>query len=104
MLGSDAESETSSPPESEVDLLIRTGGEKRLSDFMLWESAYAELFFTDQMWPDFSPKDLRAAVEEFRTRNRRYGALKNPKPNASTSNEECPRAIVPLPTWEGVRG
>jgi len=65
-----------------VDLLIRTGGEKRLSDFMLWESAYAELIFTDLMWPDFSPNDLCAAVKEFQSRNRRFGALQNPNPNA----------------------
>jgi len=74
--------EIGSPANSEVDLLIRTGGEKRLSDFMLWESAYAELFFTDQMWPDFSPSDLRAAVDDFHRRDRRYGALQNPNPSA----------------------
>ena len=49
----------------EVDLLIRTGGEKRLSDFLLWECAYAELWFTDRMWPDFEPSDLDAALAEF---------------------------------------
>jgi len=59
----------------EVDLLIRTGGEKRLSDFLLWESAYAELFFTDRMWPDFGVCDLDAALEEFRRRERRFGAV-----------------------------
>lgn len=59
----------------EVDLLIRTGGEKRLSDFLLWESAYAELLFTDRMWPDFDEADLDAAVEEFRQRERRYGGV-----------------------------
>ena len=48
----------------DVDLLIRTGGEKRLSDFLLWESAYAELVFTDKMWPDFDEGDLEAALEE----------------------------------------
>ncbi|MBV9180361.1 MAG: di-trans,poly-cis-decaprenylcistransferase [Acidobacteria bacterium] len=62
----------------EVDLLIRTGGEKRLSDFLLWESAYAELLFTDRMWPDFDASDLEAAVEEFRRRSRRFGALPVP--------------------------
>lgn len=56
-----------------VDLLIRTGGEKRLSDFMLWESAYAELLFTDCMWPDFDETDLDLALEEFRRRERRFG-------------------------------
>ncbi|UWZ82546.1 di-trans,poly-cis-decaprenylcistransferase [Occallatibacter riparius] len=59
----------------EVDLLIRTGGEKRLSDFLLWESAYAELYFTDCMWPDFSPAELDAALAEFRHRERRFGAV-----------------------------
>jgi undecaprenyl diphosphate synthase len=59
----------------EVDLLIRTGGEKRLSDFLLWESAYAELLFTDRMWPDFDEADLDAAVEEFRHRERRFGGV-----------------------------
>ena len=56
-----------------VDLLIRTGGERRLSDFLLWESAYAELFFTRVMWPDFAAADLQAAVREFRGRERRFG-------------------------------
>lgn len=59
----------------EVDLLIRTGGEKRLSDFLLWESAYAELWFTDKMWPDFGPADLQEAIAEFRGRDRRFGGL-----------------------------
>ena len=59
----------------DVDLLIRTGGERRLSDFMLWEAAYAELWFTPKAWPDFNPAMLAAAVEEFRGRDRRYGAL-----------------------------
>jgi undecaprenyl diphosphate synthase len=59
----------------EVDLLIRTGGEKRLSDFLLWESAYAELLFTDRMWPDFDESDFDAALEEFRHRERRFGGV-----------------------------
>lgn len=59
----------------DVDLLIRTGGEKRLSDFLLWESAYAELVFTPRMWPDFTGEDLRAAVDEFGRRERRFGLV-----------------------------
>ena len=59
----------------DVDLLIRTGGEKRLSDFLLWECAYAELLFTDTRWPDFGAEHLRAAVAEFRTRERCFGGL-----------------------------
>src|SRR4051812_20248599 len=58
-----------------VDLLIRTGGERRLSDFLLWESAYAELVFTRVMWPDFGAADLLAAVREFRGRERRFGGV-----------------------------
>jgi undecaprenyl diphosphate synthase len=58
----------------DVDLLIRTGGEKRLSDFLLWESAYAELLFTERMWPDFNEADLEAALDEFNRRERRFGA------------------------------
>jgi len=59
----------------DVDLLIRTGGEKRLSDFLLWECAYAELVFTPVMWPDFSAADLGEAVAEFQSRERRFGAV-----------------------------
>ena len=59
----------------DVDLLIRTGGERRLSDFLLWESAYAELFFTAVAWPDFGEADLAAAVADFTTRDRRFGGL-----------------------------
>jgi undecaprenyl diphosphate synthase len=58
-----------------VDLMIRSGGEQRLSDFLLWESAYAELWFTEKMWPDFGLEDLRAAVDAFERRERRFGGL-----------------------------
>jgi undecaprenyl diphosphate synthase len=59
----------------DVDLLIRTGGEQRLSDFLLWESAYAELYFTDVLWPDFTEADLASAVQAFALRDRRYGGV-----------------------------
>jgi undecaprenyl diphosphate synthase len=59
----------------DVDLLIRTGREQRLSDFLLWESAYAELFFTDRLWPDFTGDDLAEAIDAFARRERRYGAV-----------------------------
>ena len=65
----------------DVDLLIRTGGEKRLSDFLLWESAYAELLFTDTLWPDFTVEELRAAVDAFWSRDRRFGGLPPGKRN-----------------------
>jgi undecaprenyl diphosphate synthase len=58
-----------------VDLLIRSAGEQRLSDFMLWEAAYAELVFTPVPWPDFRRDNLAAAVAEFRRRERRFGGL-----------------------------
>ena len=64
----------------DVDLLIRTGGEKRLSDFLLWESAYAELYFTDRMWPEFDEAALDAAVDEFHRRERRFGSVPAPIP------------------------
>jgi undecaprenyl diphosphate synthase len=59
----------------DVDLLIRTGGEQRLSDFLLWESAYAELYFTDVPWPDFGEADLASAVGAYAARDRRYGGV-----------------------------
>ena len=62
----------------DVDLLIRTGGEQRLSDFLLWESAYAELYFTDVLWPDFAEADLVSAVQSFAARDRRYGGVRLP--------------------------
>ncbi len=59
----------------EVDMLIRTGGEQRLSNFLLWQSAYAELFFTKTLWPDFSHKELAQMLEEFSLRQRRFGGI-----------------------------
>ncbi len=57
------------------DLLIRTSGEYRISNFLLWQLAYSELYFTDVLWPDFGPEDLQKAVTEFQKRERRYGGL-----------------------------
>jgi undecaprenyl diphosphate synthase len=62
----------------DVDLLVRTGGEQRLSDFLLWECAYAELYFTDRLWPDFAADDLAGAVASFHRRERRFGGLSSP--------------------------
>ncbi len=59
----------------DVDLLIRTSGEQRLSDFLLWECAYAEMIFTRRMWPEFSEEDLAAAIDEYHRRDRRFGAV-----------------------------
>ena len=56
-----------------VDLLIRTSGELRLSNFLLWQAAYAELLFTDVLWPDFTADHLKQALDAFATRERRYG-------------------------------
>jgi undecaprenyl diphosphate synthase len=70
----------------EVDLLIRTGGERRLSDFLLWECAYAELVFSRRMWPDFDASDLETAVREYRGRERRFGRV----PEVSCRNGSAP--------------
>jgi len=72
----------SRPAAPEVDLLIRTGGEKRLSDFLLWECAYAELYFTDCLWPDFDEREFQSALEDYAGRVRRFG-----KVNADTLAE-----------------
>jgi undecaprenyl diphosphate synthase len=65
-------------PAPPVDLLIRTGGEQRLSDFLLWECAYAELFFTPVLWPDFGTAELDGALDWFHRRERRFGAIQLP--------------------------
>jgi undecaprenyl diphosphate synthase len=64
-----------SSPVPELDLLIRTGGEQRLSDFLLWEAAYAELYFTGLMWPEFGEEALRSAIQDYANRERRFGGL-----------------------------
>ena len=61
-----------SPP---LDMIVRTGGDIRISNFLLWEAAYAELYFTDTLWPDFSKKDIDKAINEFNNRNRRFGGV-----------------------------
>ena len=58
-----------------VDLMIRSGGEKRLSNFMLWQCAYAELYFTDTLWPDFTKEDCLTALDWFASRKRRFGKV-----------------------------
>lgn len=60
----------------DVDILIRTGGDHRLSNFLLWQAAYAELFFVDRLWPDFTTQDLEAIISEFTKVERRFGGLK----------------------------
>jgi undecaprenyl diphosphate synthase len=74
----------------DVDLLIRTGGEQRLSDFLLWESAYAELWFTDTAWPDFTAAELALAIEAFSRRERRFGGLPPPIGVASDAEQLLP--------------
>jgi undecaprenyl diphosphate synthase len=71
---------TGEPELRDVDLVIRTSGEKRLSDFLLWESAYAELHFTERMWPDFEAQDLAEALASFHRRERRFGGLQPVSP------------------------
>jgi undecaprenyl diphosphate synthase len=73
-----------------VDLLIRSGGEQRLSDFLLWECAYAELVFTERMWPEFDTLALCQALSEFRSRHRRFGGLP-PAPHESHDHDSHKR-------------
>jgi undecaprenyl diphosphate synthase len=77
-------------PPGDVDLLVRTGGELRLSDFLLWECAYAELWFTDVLWPDFTARDFGAALADFARRQRRFGKLAaEPRPVPATGGRSC---------------
>ena len=73
-----AEVDHAPAPAPDVDLLIRTSGEQRLSDFLLWECAYAELYFTPRLWPDFAAADLEEALREYHRRERRFGAVPAP--------------------------
>ena len=92
-----AQGDTGTPPVPELDLLIRTGGEQRLSDFLLWECAYAELYFVERLWPDFDTADLAAALDDFRRRERRFGRV-SPPPAA----REVPTAPPPQTSREWV--
>jgi undecaprenyl diphosphate synthase len=76
----------------EVDLVIRTGGALRLSDYLLWESAYAELYFSPKLWPEFSDEDLRIAIADFHSRLRTYGQV--PEQVAERCPEQFPEAIA----------
>ena len=67
------------PDLPDVDLLIRTGGEKRLSNFLLWHAAYAEFIFSDTLWPDYTAEEFKKDVLEFESRNRRFGGVDNKK-------------------------
>ena len=74
-------------PAGDVDLLIRSGGERRLSDFLLWECAYAELIFVDTYWPDFAEHELETALSDFGRRERRFGGLPNTAHSLNTHTE-----------------
>jgi undecaprenyl diphosphate synthase len=78
-----------------VDLLIRTGGEFRISNFLLWAAAYAELYFTPKAWPEFGAPDLYAAIHSFQQRNRRFGLAENVEgPSVAVSQEVAAKAIA----------
>jgi undecaprenyl diphosphate synthase len=85
LLGEAMNLEGASP---DLDLLIRTGGEQRLSDFLLWECAYAEFVFTPRLWPDFDAADLEAAIVDFCGRERRFGAVPEDKQEPSQRHRE----------------
>ena len=73
----------------ELDLMIRTGGDHRISNFLLWQSAYAELFFTDTLWPDFNEEAFQAAVEDFSSRQRRYGLTGEQMMTQDPEQQQC---------------
>ena len=81
----------------DIDLLIRTSGEQRLSDFMLWEAAYAELYFTETLWPDFNRSELEKALDAFWARNRRYGGLPPEAPAAANNLPHTPLVPSAIP-------
>jgi len=65
--------------EPDPDLIVRTAGERRLSNFLLWQSSYSELHFSEKLWPDFSRKDLELALSDYYLRTRKFGSLENNK-------------------------
>ena len=75
----DISSELYTKESPDLDLIVRTGGDYRISNFLLWQAAYAELYFTDTLWPDFKTSDVDAIVENFKTRNRRFGGVEGDK-------------------------
>jgi undecaprenyl diphosphate synthase len=78
-----------------VDLLVRTGGEFRTSNFLIWAGAYAELYFSPRLWPDYTPEDLYDAIAAFQQRNRRFGLAENVQgPQATASQEVLAKAIA----------
>lgn len=68
-------SESLDSPFEDIDLMIRTSGEQRLSNFLLWQLSYSEMFFTDTLWPDFLPAELESIIEQFQQRNRKFGGI-----------------------------
>ncbi len=87
-----------SDPVCDPDLVIRTGGEQRLSDFLLWESAYSELSFSPSLFPDFGPDELRGVIGEFRRRKRRFGGLDAPPPAVASGASELAASDVAFDT------
>jgi undecaprenyl diphosphate synthase len=83
------------------DLIIRTSGEQRISNFLLWQAAYAEFLFVDKLWPDFAPEDFMAAIEAFALRKRRFGGLQPGQDNqGERGTKETQRAQIA----QGARG
>jgi len=78
-----------------VDLLVRTGGEQRISNFLLWGSAYAEFYFTDELWPDFCANSLYCAIQAYQGRERRFGLVRDVEPDTTTADthDDLERAI-----------
>ena len=73
-----------------VDLLVRTGGEQRISNFLLWNAAYAELVFSERLWPEFDVEDLYAAIADYQARDRRFGKVSSLAPEPSRENPAAP--------------